>query len=185
MYEPLRPLARSLVAAALALLLAGCGTLGAEAPASTDVAVLAGVEKTRPGTARVRAALLASSRGLLYPSETDAPWTWTDLGPASALPDAAAVAARLGFTGPGVEAHALDADAWFARLVRNADPADPASVRVARRHEQLRRTFRRWYTDVRVYRVRDALASPAEWHVVVLGVNEAGVTGLRTLAVET
>lgn len=136
----------------------------------------------------VRTALTRAAAGLNYVSETDAPWTWVDAGPAARLPSPAAFAARAdlhGLRGPGVEVETRDADAFLARLARPADPYDPESVAAAEGYARLKAAFEGLYDERRVYRVRDTATNAAEWRVFVLGRNARGVSGLWTISVET
>lgn len=85
-------------------------------------------------------ALARVSTGLLYLSETDAPFSpvWF---PAQRLPPAESVAQFVMLDATAVEVHEFEA--FFERLVTPADPLDPVSAQTARRFRLLRDTFRR------------------------------------------
>ncbi|WP_295814380.1 nuclease A inhibitor family protein [uncultured Deinococcus sp.] len=129
-------------------------------------------------------ALAAATSGLVLLSETDAPWSWVWY-PAQPLPTAAQMADLAGIPESAAEVEQPDFSTFFAGLGTAADPTDPASVDRARRYRHLRAVLEHRYTALRVYRVRDAVATPAVWTVFVLGQDACGTSGLESWAVET
>lgn len=164
---------------ALTLALTACAT-PPRPEVSTSPPLTAQGLRDCPVPATVKA-LGRVSTGLLYPSETDAPFSsvWS---PAQHLPTAATVAAFVMLDAAAVEVR--DFNAFFARLTTPADPQDPASVQSARRFRLLRDTLQRSYTRVQAYRVQER-ANPAVWRIFILGEDRCGVSGLETWAVET
>ncbi|UQN10686.1 nuclease A inhibitor family protein [Deinococcus sp. QL22] len=126
-------------------------------------------------------ALARISTGLLYLSETDAPFSpvWS---PAQRLPPAESVVQFVMLDAAAVEVREFEA--FFERLTTPTDPLDPASAQSARRFRLLRDTFRRSYSAMQVYRVQER-DNPAVWRIFILGEDRGGVSGLETWAVET
>lgn len=124
---------------ALTLTLTACAPLQLPAQALPDCPV--------PMTVK---ALARVSTGLLYLSETDAPFSsvWC---PAQRLPPAESVARFV--TLDAAAAEVRESEAFFERLTTPADPLDPVSAQNARRFRLLRDTFRRSYSAMQVYRV--------------------------------
>lgn len=176
---------------ALALLLSACGSADRIAqtapsaqssaqPPAESVALDAQRLARCPVPATVRQ-LARASDGLLYLSETDAPFSFLWL-PAQRLPAPADLPALVGVTAASVET--VPFAQFFQRLTAATDPADPQSVQNARRFARLRDTFKQAYGPLLVYRVQGA-GNPAQIHIYILGRDRCGVSGLETLAVET
>ena len=129
--------------------------------------------------ASLQATLATATERLLYPSETDAPFTWFTREGWRAVPTDAALRQAVGAPADApVERITLD------YLLRNSVINDDATLdgeHRAARFRQLARTLQRELTNITVYRV-----GTVEIRVFVLGLTRCGsVAGLETLAVET
>lgn len=155
---------------ALTLTLTACAPLQLPAQALPDCPV--------PMTVK---ALARVSTGLLYLSETDAPFSSVRY-PVQRLPLAELVAQFVMLDAAAVEVREFEV--LFARLTTPTDPLDPVSAQTARRFRLLRDTFRRSYSAMQVYRVQER-DNPAVWRIFILGEDRYGVSGLETWAVET
>lgn len=134
-----------------------------------------------PEDAAVRDALRGAARGLLYPSETDAPFAWFRRAMPARWPADAAVRrlARAGADAPVTES---TLDETFSRVVEQVDPADAMARALRPRFAALKRTLPERLREVRVFRVG---AGPRV-RIYITGVAPSGaLAGLRTEVVET
>ncbi len=82
----------------------------------------------------------------------------------------------------------VDADAFFARIIGNLDPADPASRETARRLRQLQRVLARDMEDLTVIRFGepDRTGVSGQVSIFIVGRTEEGaLAGVLTGAIET
>ncbi|BAC90240.1 nuclease A inhibitor family protein [Gloeobacter violaceus] len=124
------------------------------------------------------AELERAAHGLLFPSETDAPfeafeWPVFELNPEQLLEN----------TGhpPDMAVSALDLDAFFAPACREADWQEPRQRATAQRFQALLGTLKNALDEIKVYRV-----GGVEADVYIVGLNQEGtLSGLKTRIVET
>ncbi len=82
----------------------------------------------------------------------------------------------------------LDADAFFARIISNLDPADPASRETGRRLRQLQRLLERELEDLTVIRFGEPGRTDVSGQVSIFIVGrtrEGALAGVLTGAIET
>lgn len=136
--------------------------------------------RTDDGGTAVRVRLEAAADGLLFLSETDAPFEYVEL---PGIPDGEvtteAVASAVGSAGAPVETRSLDD--FLAGHIDQADPADPVAQENVPRFRALKAALTESLSDVRVFRVGEG-----EVRYYVLGLTVDGrVAGLTTRALET
>lgn len=141
---------------------------------------------------RLRAALEAATRGMLWLSESDHPLTYVQLdGAAASVHDVATFKALLGVEAsrPAEERTLAEALGWRVRHRPGESPEETAEVE---RYIALQRLLESSLAGVRVYRVGDPDASHADGElsgaieVYIVGENAHGdLVGLRTVSVET
>ncbi|HEY0038299.1 MAG TPA: nuclease A inhibitor family protein [Longimicrobium sp.] len=127
----------------------------------------------------LRHAVEEAADGLVYTSESDRPFEWFQL-PRADWPLAAEDFARAIGAAPGTPLGERDLDEFFKRHIETSDPYDARAQEIRPRYEALRELLRRHLRDVRVYRV-----GYVEVACYVVGGIDAGVAGVRTVAVET
>ena len=164
---------------------AGCGDLRAPTAPATRPAATVAVGSHPAFAARdsasTRSRLERAAEGLLYTSESDAPFDYVFYAAAADVPlSEAAFRAAAGVPADSVVEERTLVD-FFARHIERADPADPVAVALVPRYRALRRALRSSARGVRVFRVgRIAI------RCYVVGVDARGnVVGLATTAVET
>jgi Nuclease A inhibitor-like protein len=133
-----------------------------------------------------RAALVAATEGLFYLSESDSLWTPAQLTttPQPLPAPGQAFGALVGLTGPSVEVEAVDFDAFFAK-VTTPIKGDAVQNEAAKRYAALRKVFKRNYSGLEVYRIRDTELNRSSWQVYVVGVNAFGISGIWATSIET
>ena len=133
--------------------------------------------------AALRERLERAAEGLLYTSETDAPFEYVSAprrGGAGGELTAAEVAALFA-GGDGGPVGERTLDKFFARHIERVDPHDAASVALVPRYEALKAALRESLGSVRAVRV-----GAVEVRCFVVGLDARGdVAGLATRAVET
>jgi hypothetical protein len=128
-----------------------------------------------------QAVLEQASAGLLYQSETDAPWEVVAWASATGTPTAAEVK-RLGrHRAAGTTAAEVPLDAFFAPLVADQDWYGDEEKAIARRYRDLLAAIQQHLTSPVVVKVGTRKVT-----VYVVGAAaEGGWAGLKTKAVET
>lgn len=128
----------------------------------------------------LRKRLEKAARGLLFLSETDAPFTFAELFPAPAELTPDAVRAALGAPAETpVSGRTLDD--FLSGHIEQADPEDPVARKNVRRFATLKDTLNETLSGATVFRVGDV-----QVRYYVLGRTSDGrVAGLVTEAVET
>lgn len=134
--------------------------------------------QSKPKCKTDKESLLNASKNLLFPSESDYPFTYFFFPSASRLPSASAFAKLIGKPKEPVDT-TKTFSSLFDRLTM-ADPHDPVSVQNAKRFEALESIFRSIYTKLAVYRV-----GSIQVQVYIAGVNACGMSGLQTVSIET
>ena len=132
-----------------------------------------------PATATVKA-LEQASKGLLYQSETDAPWTVFSWPTAAGEPTGEEVRKR-GRHKPSAPVEEKTLDEFFTPLVEDKDWYGDEEKAVSARYRSLRAVVAQQLTGAKVVRVGATKVT-----VYIVGVaNEGGWAGLKTTAVET
>lgn len=128
----------------------------------------------------LRGELEQSAAGLLYISETDAPFEYVELSPAPAELSPEAVREALGEpAGTPVSTQTLDT--FFTPMIERADPADPVMQANVEPFRKLKQKLRDELDGTTVFRVGEV-----ELRCYLLGRTRDGrVAGLVTRAVET
>jgi hypothetical protein len=126
------------------------------------------------------ALLREATRGLLYPSETDAPFEVVAWAGETGAPAPARLLALTGHkAGTPVEAVALED--FFGELTQEQDWHGEAEKADVRRYRQLREIIEKRLADAKVYRV-----GKTRVEIYILGrAPEGGWLGVKTAAVET
>ena len=120
----------------------------------------------------------SAAKGLVYISESDAPFTWVQFPAADPL-DAAAVARLAGVQPGDVEERTLER--FFAGHIEKADPADPVSQGNVGRYRTLRDTLQNELTGARAFRI-----GQVNLRCLLIGrLPDGSVGGLETQALET
>jgi hypothetical protein len=191
----------------MAVLLVGCGGgLGAEAPEPPVTSSEQEVSGTEAELARLQRQVERITDGLLFLSESDARFIFVsdaEAGVTEVTPEAVVAFlsdeqdGRTDLFLPSNEPLApladrpfevLDADAFFARILNNLDPADLASRETARRLRQLQRTLERNLEDLTVIRFGDPGRTDVGGVVSIFIVGrtaDGALAGVLTGAVET
>lgn len=145
----------------------------------------AGPERASPGVSAHRAAVLESlvlaSRGLLFISESDAPFTPVDApGTPFATLDDAAVRALAGHPA-GDPVEVVSVDSFFRNAVKDQPWHTPQEAADAKRYRALVALLHATLPDAKVYRVGKIALD-----VLILGTGPGGgALGLATKVVET
>ena len=121
-------------------------------------------------------ALKKASAGLLFRSETDAPFEWRG---EEGKPTKARVLQLVG-AAPGTPTKARSLDAFFRDATREQDWHDDKERAEVQRFQQLVETIKETLSDVKVFQV-----GRSEADVYIVGRTEEGWAGLRTKVVET
>jgi hypothetical protein len=131
------------------------------------------------GEARLAKKLLRASEGVQLPgSESDTVFEFVSVGGEEELPTVERFAEISGCDYPEGGVSRFDFDATFDRYEQVA----PLGGYDVHDYRQLRRTFERSYDDLAVYRCE---TGGPENHIYFLGANDEGVSGLRSVSIET
>ena len=163
---------------------------GSKAPILVAVALLAGAllagtAGAREGEGDLGERLLRASEGLQMPgSEADSGGWFVSYPGEPELPGVERMAALTGCSDyPGGGVGRFDFDATFDSLGTVEPWMDTGQRDSARGFRKLGRLFRREYgDDLAVYRCE---TGAAEVHIYFVGVNEDGLSGLKTTSIET
>jgi hypothetical protein len=130
--------------------------------------------------AAVRQRLERAAEGLVYISESDAPFRWVELAnPGPGPLDAATVARLTGAPGGKVEQRTLER--FFAGHIEHADPADPTAQANLGRYRALRDALGTELKDAAAFRI-----GQVELRCLLVGrLPDGAVGGLETQALET
>ena len=124
-------------------------------------------------------ALKTASQGLLFPSETDAPFEAFDWPGEQGKPDKARVLELAGLP-PGTPVRVKGLDAFFKDATTEQDWHDDQEKAEVQKFKQLVQTLKESLADVKVF-----LAGGAESDAYVVGRAEAGWAGMKTKVVQT
>jgi hypothetical protein len=124
-------------------------------------------------------ALKKASRGLLFRSETDAPFDPFEWPGEQGKPDKARVLELAGLP-PGTPVRAKGLDAFFKDVTQEQDWHDDQEKAEVQRFKQLVGTLKESLADVKVF-----VAGRAESDAYIVGRTEAGWAGLKTKVVQT
>lgn len=114
---------------------------------------------------------------MLFPSESDVPFSWFEAH-LHTLPDAATFAAAIGKHGePSTQ---LDFNAFFDRYTQIQPWMDESQQHFAMGMQHLRETFKQNSKKLAVYRVGDI-----EVHIYIVAIIQGRVVGLQTISIET
>src|SRR5436305_1598813 len=133
----------------------------------------------RKSKAGVVDALEKASQGLLFPSETDAPFEAFEWRSEEGKPDKARVLELAGLP-PGTPVKTKGLDAFFKDATQEQDWTDDAEKAEAQKFKQLVGTLKESLKDVKVFQ-----AGKGESDVYIVGRTESGWAGLKTKVVET
>jgi hypothetical protein len=130
--------------------------------------------------AAVRARLERAANGLVYISESDAPFTWVQLpDPGPGPLDAAAVARLVGASAGQVEQRTLER--FFTGHIERADPADPTAQANLGRYRALRDALGMALQGASAFRI-----GQVNLRCLLIGrLPDGTVGGLETQALET
>jgi len=192
---------------AVSLVALGCGgapEVEGAAVTSVEQAVAASAQERE--LARLQRQVERITEGLLFLSESDARFIFVadaDAGVTDVTPEAVVTFlsdeqdGRTDLFVPnnpplaplaGRPFEVLDADAFFARIIGNQDPADPASRETARRLRQLQRVLERDLEDLTVIRFGEPGRTDVSGQVSIFIVGrteEGALAGVLTGAIET
>lgn len=121
--------------------------------------------------------VLKASEGLLYPSESDYPFTYFSFE-GSSLPGPQEFLQLTGQTGQPITQ--VNFDDLFDRLTRIEPEMDEQQIKAARHFRLLERAFRDTFKDLTVYRVGEI-----QIQIYITGLSTCGVGGLQTISIET
>jgi hypothetical protein len=124
-------------------------------------------------------ALSEASQGLLFPSETDAPFEAFEWPGEQGKPNKARVLELAGVA-PGTPAKVKGLDSFFANLVEEQDWHDEVEKGEVGKFRQLVQTLKELLADVKVFQ-----AGRVESDVYIVGRAESGWAGLKTKVVQT
>jgi len=145
----------------------------------TGVAVAEEVDAKTTDEARLAEKLLRASEGVQLPgSESDTVFGFVGFPGEEELPAVERFAEISGCDYPEGGTSRFDFGTTFDRYEELA----PLGGYDIRDYRQLRRTFERSYDDLAVYRCE---TGGPENHIYFLGANEEGVSGLRSVSIET
>ena len=132
------------------------------------------------GSGSVKETLAQASQGLLFPSETDAPFEAFEWPDQEGKPDKARVLELAGLpTGTPVKAKSLDA--FFKDVTTAEDWHDDQEKAEVERFNTLVQTIKDTLKDVKVF----LAGKGAEADVFMVGRTESGWGGLKTKVVQT
>lgn len=135
------------------------------------------VSQENPRCEAQKSRLLKASEGLLYPSESDYPFTYFSFD-GSSLPGPEEFLQLTGQTGQPITQ--VNFDDLFGRLTRIEPGMDPQQIKAAQRFRLLERAFRATFKDLTVYRVGEI-----QIQIYIIGLSTCGVGGLQTISIET
>ncbi len=192
---------------AFSLVALGCGsTAEGERVAVTSVEQAVATPNQERELARLQRQVERLTEGLLFLSESDARFIFVanaDAGVTDVTPEAVVSFLSDEHDGrtdlfvpnnpplaplAGRPFEVVDADAFFARIIGNLDPADPASRETARRLRQLQRVLARDLEDLTVIRFGepDRTGVSGQVSIFIVGRTEEGaLAGVLTGAIET
>jgi hypothetical protein len=124
-------------------------------------------------------ALQKASQGLLFPSETDAPFEAFEWPGEQGKPDKARVLQLAGVS-PGTPVKVKSPDAFFKDATTEQDWHKDEEKAEVQRFKQLVGTLKETLADVKVF-----LVGKAEKDAYIVGRTESGWAGLETKVVET
>lgn len=124
-------------------------------------------------------ALAEASQGLLFPSETDAPFEVFAWSGAQGKPDKARVLAQAGLP-PDTAVRAKGLEIFFRDVTTEQDWHNDKEKAEVQRFKQLVQTLKESLADIKVFE-----AGKPESDVYVVGRAETGWVGLKTKVVET
>jgi hypothetical protein len=124
-------------------------------------------------------AMSKASAGLLFPSETDAPFEVFEWPGEQGKPDKGRVLELAGLP-PTTPVRTKSLDAFFREVTREQDWHDDQEKAEVARFQQLVRTLEESLTDVKVF-----LAGRIEQDVFIAGRSDSGWAGLKTRVVQT
>lgn len=122
--------------------------------------------------------LLNATEGILYPSESDYPFSYFLFPQVSSLPSPQSFAALTGQRSQIVTQ--VNFDEFFRQRTRFYPGMSQQQILTARRFRVLEATLRSNYRQLTVYRV-----GQIQINVYIAGVNGCGLTGLQTVSIET
>lgn len=122
--------------------------------------------------------LLKASEGLLYTSESDYPFTYFSFSNTSKLPTPQQFLQLINQTGQPVEQ--VKFDDLFNRLTKIESGMDEQQIKAAKRYRVIEKVFKATFTDLTIYRV-----GTIQIQVYITGVNACGLSGLKTISIET
>lgn len=122
--------------------------------------------------------LLKASEGLLYMSESDYPFSYFSFSNTSKLPTPQQFLQLIGQTGQPIEQ--VKFDDLFNRLTKIEPGMDEQQIKSAKRYRGLEKVFKATSTDLTIYRV-----GTIQVQVYITGVNSCGLSGLKTISIET
>jgi hypothetical protein len=125
------------------------------------------------------AALKKASEGLLYPSETDAPFEAFEWPGETGKPDKARVAELAGVA-PGTPVKVKGVDAFFKDATTEQDWHNDEEKAQVQRFKQLVEAVKETLADVKVF-----LAGRVESDAYIVGRSESGWAGLKTKVVQS
>lgn len=122
--------------------------------------------------------LLKASEGLLYTSESDYPFSYFSFSNTSRLPTPQQFLQLINQTGQPIEQ--VKFDDLFNRLTKIEPGMDEQQIKAAKRYRVLEKVFKATFTDLTIYRV-----GTIQIQVYITGVNACGLSGLKTISIET
>ncbi|GEM49253.1 hypothetical protein DC3_48880 [Deinococcus cellulosilyticus NBRC 106333 = KACC 11606] len=120
---------------------------------------------------------MQASSVMVFPSESDVPFSWF-VSSLHRLPDAATFARSTGHAGEA--AIRLNFDAFFDRHTQIQPWMDEGQQAFASRMQHLREVFQKHSQKLAVYRVGEI-----QVHIYIVAVVQGRVVGLETLSIET
>ncbi|GGJ31625.1 sugar-non-specific nuclease inhibitor NuiA-like protein [Deinococcus roseus] len=121
--------------------------------------------------------ILQASEGMLFPSESDFPFTAFEL-PLHALPDAETFAAVVGHAGE--TSQRLDFSAFFARFTHLEPWMDEGQQAFVLDMQNLQKIYEKHSKKLAVYRIGEI-----QVHIYIVALVGGRVVGLETLSIET
>lgn len=149
-----------------------------------SMAFLAGLLSTTAVSAQdTEDRLLRASDGLQMPgSEADSEWSFVSYPGEDGLPSAGRFSELTGCDRPEGGVSRLDFDATLDHLGEVQPWMDRGQKKSARGFARLQRLFHRRYEELAVYRCE---TGTAEVPIYFVGVDDVGLSGLRTVNIET
>lgn len=122
--------------------------------------------------------LLRTSQGLLYPSESDYPFEYFSSGQQTSLPSSQKFLQLIGQQGQPITQ--VNFNQFFGHLTTIQPWMDEQQRKDALRYRLLKRTFEQTFTNLTVYRV-----GRTQIKIYITGINSCGMSGLKTISIET